>query len=530
MSLDTQVPTRNLEERKELRVHSFNIKRQGGWILSCFGLGMALFTLDSLPFKVVGLFVLLIGVLGAKKYQDGLGYRIVIHVFKSLRQRAKTKGVTNIDELELTDEAPIDVSIMSYPAVDDEGRSFRIGVAYNPEDNCDTFLVTASGIEHPGADPLELMRQEDLYIEGIAEVLANYDGRVGFALLYISRPVNGLRQQIWEGLNLDPDVLNAKTFDSHDDFAYANATVEERQATSLKQSQLAAEVYEADVIRAVAMTVPRPGDWPKVKGGLIDGALTAEQLEEAPVVKLALMLESELGSRGIADATILDRIDFAKYVRTSWDMVDIKNWNLQLQMLDPINNPEVIANGLDEWPAHEVTAGKSRRGGYYQKTDNTYHRILQAKRFLTSQVDIGELNELFDVNLLGFPRDVGLAVTLCGDSVNPNIERGILKRQSVIQAAIEGKRKGETYETDEDIERSSSKRRKETALYRSRSIALSYNVFIVVSATTLKTLDKATDQVKRRSKRKRVLLRSIKWETRQLRALFTALLGVSMFN
>ncbi|MDB5159969.1 MAG: hypothetical protein JWO99_232 [Candidatus Saccharibacteria bacterium] len=530
MALDTQVPSRNLEERKELRLHSFNVKRQGGWFIGCLFVALSLISLDSSVTKIVGVGVIGIGLLGARKFQDGLGYRIMLVIVGSLRHRAKAKGVTSIEQLRVTEKAPIDISAMSYPAVDDEGRSFRIGVFYNPEDNCDTFVVVGSGVKHPGADALDLMRQEDLYIDGIAEVLANYDGRVGVALPYISRPVNMLRQELWEGLNLDPAVLDAEPFDSDDDFLYANASVEERQATALMQSRAAAELYEADVVRAVAMTVPRPSSWPKVKNGLIGGSLTPEQLEEAPVVKLALLLESELRSRGIEDAAILDRIDIAKYVRSGWDMVNIQDWYVQLETADPLNNPDVISEGLDEWPSHEIVTGKSRRGGYYSQTDGTFHRPLQAKRFLTSEAAVGEFDQIFDTHDLGFPRDVGIAVTLCGDAVNPYTERNLLRRQMVIQSAVQNQKKGESLETDEDYERSQNKKRRESALYRSKSIALSYNVFVVVSATSLKALDVATEKVIKRAKRNHIALRTVKWELRQIRALFTTLLGVSMFN
>jgi len=519
-----------LEERKEPRAHSFNVKRQGGWFSACLGIGLAFLTIDSLATKILGLAVIAIGVFGAMKFQDGLGYRIALIIFRSLRFRAKSKGVTSLETLTATDKAPIGISVMSYPATDDEGRSFRLGVFYNPEDNCDTFIVTGSGIAHPGADPFEIMRQEDQYIDGIAEVLSNFDGRVGVALPYLSRPVNQLRQELWDGLNIDPDVIEAKVFDSAVDFDYDNATIEERQATALMQSRVGSELYEADVIRAVAMTVPRPITWPKVKGGLLDGKLTPEQLEEAPVVKLALLLENELRSRGIEDAAILDRIDIAKYVRVSWDMIGIQDWFVQLEMSDPINNPDEIRKGLNEWPTHEMVSKKSRRAGDYLQTDGTYHRVLQAKSFTITQANIGEFDECFGVHELGYPGEVGLAITLCGDSINPDTERGILKRQSTLQIAFRGTRKGEYNESEEDIDRFGQKRRKETAYYRSKTIGLSFNVFFVVSAVNLKLLDVATETVIRRAKRHHIKVRRIKWEMRQVRALFSALLGVSMFN
>lgn len=582
-SNQTEVPHYNLERNKEYRANNVS-SDQWRWIGAWIGLSVFLVilpwilalwfdgTTDFLRyFAVVSL---AIGMYGFYKNEDGLGFR---NLQAKLENRKLRKNRNEKGSILQAKRPPIGLRIVGYPtgtsapefpdeireALGDEElkrimeqfneESFTLGTVYSQEDNSDTAFVVGTGMKSANADATDSFMGRKRVVEALSHVANESDSLPSFSMIYSTRPLDMLPITTWYAENLDPEVTHARAIELKDrgvkddlpildEEAFFKGTIAERHAASINMMTAKASVDGQEGSMAIGITVPRPSNWKKRKDGTLDGLLTPKQLQEAPITNLALLLEQELASAGVSDVAALSETDMNRFIRSKWDIKGIRQW--QNRLAEHVTAEAVHLFGDEDarklapepmpapspWPEKKIVSGISKNGKTYLFSDGTYHRVLQVRRFGKTKVFADDFLPLFASQDIQPASMTGITVSVCGDVINVENEQKMLTRRIVIRQAISNERKGERYETPAEKEKAGALVNKSFSLHYGGAFALSYNVYVTISATTLDLLDAVERRVQKHARLCRITLRYIRDESRQLRAFATANFGVNKAN
>lgn len=580
----TEVPQYNLEGHKEFRANSFS-KGQGKWIGTWMVLTVFLVVLPwildiwsdtSTDFvRYFALFTLTIAVYGFYKNEDGLGFR---NLQAKLGNRKLRKNRDKNDSILKAKRPPIGLRIVGYPtdtatpefpieireALGDvelnrimeqfNEESFTLGTVYSKEDNSDTAFVVGTGMKSANADAADSFMGRKRVVEALSHVAIESDALPSVSLIYSTRPLDMLPIMAWRAENLDPEVTNARSIELKnlgtnkdgtpilDEEAFFNASIAERQAASINMMTAKSSVDGQESSMAIGITVPRPSNWKKRRDGTLDGLLTPKQLQDAPITSLALLLEQELASAGVSDVAALSETDINRFIRSKWDVKGIRQWHTRLA-------EHVVANAAhlfgDEeakksapeptpapspWPEYKIVPGVSKSGKSFLFIDGTYHRVLQVRKFGKTKIFADDFVPMFASQDIQPASMTGITVSVCGDVINVENEQKMLTRRIVIRQAINSERKGDRYETPAEREKAGALENKQFMLHYGGAFALSYNVYVTISAVTPDLLDEVEKRVRTHARLSRITLRYISDESRQLRAFATANFGVNMAN
>lgn len=583
-SNQTEVPQYNLEENKEYRANNVS-SDQWKWIGTWIGLSVFLVVLpwilsiwlgEAADFlRYFAVVTLVIGLYGFYKNEDGLGFRNLQAKIENqkLRNNRNEKG-----SIVRAKRPPIGLRIVGYPTASsapefpDEIKdtlseveldrimeqfneeSFTLGTVYSKEDDSDTSFVVGTGIKSANADPADSFMGRKRVVEALSHVAIESDTLPSVSLIYSTRPLDMMPVMKWYAENLDPEVTNARSIELKnlgtnkvgipvlDEEAFFKGTIAERHAASINMMAAKASVDGQEGSMAIGITVPRPSNWKKRKDGTLDGLLTPKQLQDAPITNLTLLLEQELASAGVSDVAALSETDINRFIRSKWDIKGIRQWHTRLaehvvadaarlfgdeetKQLAPKPTP-----APSTWPEFKIVPGISKSGKSFLFIDGTYHRVLQVRRFGKTKIFADDFLPLFASQDIQPASMTGVTVSVCGDIINVENEQKMLTRRIVIRQAIRSEKKGERHETPAEKEKAGALANKQYTLHYGGAFALSYNVYVTISAVTSDLLDDVEKRVRTHARLSRITLRYISDESRQLRAFATANFGVNMAN
>lgn len=582
-SNQTDTPFYNLEGSKEYRANNVS-PDQWRWIGTWLGLTALLVVLPWIlkpwvgtEFEFVRYFAfptLILGAYGFYKNEDGLGFRNIQAKYENLRMRGSTDEKGSVARAK---RPPIGLRIVGFPTEStapdfpDEIRealdqaeldrimeqfnedTFTLGTVYSKEDNSDTAFVVGTGMKSAGADPIGSFIGRAKVVNALERIALESDTLPSFSLIYSTRPRDMTPITSWYANNLDPEVTNAQSIELRnlgvkddipvlDEEFFFRGNLEERQATAIRMMTAKASVDGQEGSMAIGITVPRPTDWKKRRDGTLDGLLTPKQLQDAPITNLALLLEQELESAGVSDVAALSETDINRFIRSKWDVKGIRQWYREVAEYTAaeaarLYGDNAASTGVSEplaapspWPQRKIVSGKTKSGKSFLYTDGTYSRMLQVRKFEKTRPFADDFLPLYMSQDIHPASMTGLTLSVCGDVINVETEQKMLTRRIVIRRAIDNEKRGDRYETPADIEKAGALENKQHLLHSGGAFALSYNVYITISAITPDLLDAVEKRVKAHARECRIKLRYITDESRQLRAFATANFGVSMAN
>ena len=582
-SNQTEVPHYNLEGHKEYRANNVSTD-QWKWIGAWIGLSVLLVVLpwillpwfgNSTDFmRYLAVVSLAAGMYGFYKNEDGLGFRNLQAKLENRKMRKNRDGKGSILRAK---RPPIGLRIVGYPTESsapdfpDEIRealsqveldrimeqfneeTFTLGTVYSKEDDSDTSFVVGTGMRSANGDAVDSFMGRKRVVEALSHVANESDTLPSFSMIYSTRPRDMMPILTWYAENLDPEVTNARPIELKnvgvtdgipdlDEEAFFKGTIAERHATSIDMMSVKASVDGQEGSMAIGITVPRPSNWKKRKDGTLDGLLTPKQLQEAPITNLTLLLEQELASAGVSDVAALSETDINRFIRSKWDIKGIREWQNRLAEHVVAEAARLFGDADAEtsapkptpapspWPEHKIVPGISKNGKSFLFIDGTYHRVLQVRRFGKTKVFADDFLPLFASQDIQPASMTGITVSVCGDVINVENEQKMLTRRIVIRQAISNERKGERYETPAEKEKAGALENKQYMLHYGGAFALSYNVYVTISAVTPDLLDGVEKRVRSHARLSRITLRYINDESRQLRAFATANFGVNMAN
>lgn len=580
----TEVPQYNLEENKEYRANSVS-EDQWKWIGTWMGLSVFLVVLpwilsiwlgDAADFlRYFAVITLVIGLYGFYKNEDGLGFR---NLQAKLENQKLHKNRNEKGSVVRAKRPPIGLRIVGYPTASsapefpDELKetlsdveldrimeqfneeSFTLGTVYSQEDNSDTSFVVGTGIRSANADPADSFMGRKGVVDALSHIAIESDTLPSVSLIYSTRPLDMMPMMKWYSENLDPEVTNARSIELKnlgankigipilDEEAFFKGTIAERHAASINMMTAKASVDGQEGSMAIGITVPRPSNWKKRKDGTLDGLLTPKQLQDAPITNLTLLLEQELASAGVSDVAALSETDINRFIRSKWDIKGIRQWHAHLA--EHVEADAARLFGDEEakqsapkptpapspWPERKIVPGVSKSGKSFLFIDGTYHRVLQVRRFGKTKIFADDFLPLFASQDIQPASMTGVTVSVCGDIVNVENEQKMLTRRIVIRQSLRNGKKGERHETPAQKERAGALVNKQYMLHYGGAFALSYNVYVTISAVTSDLLDDVEKRVRTHARLSRITLRYISDESRQLRAFATANFGVNMAN
>jgi len=582
-SNQTEVPQYNLEGRKEYRANNVS-SDQWRWIGSWIGLSVLLIALpwvlaiwlDDTPdfLRYFAMVTSVIAVYGFYKNEDGLGFR---NLQAKIANRKMHKNHDGKGSILRAKRPPIGLRIVGYPTESsapefpDEIRevlsdveldrimeqfndeSFTLGTIYSKEDDSDTAFVVGTGLKSANADATDSFMGRKRIVEALSHVAMESDTLPSVSLIYSTRPLDMLPIMTWYAENLDPEVTNARPIELKnigfkdsipvlDEEAFFGGTIAERHAASINMMTAKASVDGQEGSMVVGITVPRPSNWKKRRDGTLDELLTPKQLQDAPITNLALLLEQELASAGVSDVAALSETDINRFIRSKWDIKGIREWYARLA--EHVAAEAIHLFGDDEakklapkpapapspWPERKIVPGISKNGKSFLFIDGTYHRVLQVRKFGKTKIFADDFLPMFASQDIQPASMTGMTVSVCGDVINVENEQKMLTRRIVIGQAIRNERKGERYQTPADKEKAGALENKQYLLHYGGAFALSYNVYVTISAVTPDLLDDVEKRVRTHARLSRITLRYISDESRQLRAFATANFGVNMAN
>lgn len=577
----TETPFYNLEGNKEYRANSLS-QDQVRWVIAWLGVTVALLILPWILSPLVGagldfirafaLITVPAAVYGFYKNEDGVGFR-------NLQAKIANRNMRGKGSVAKAKRPPIGLRIVGYPTANATPEfpedirealgdaelqnimeqfnedSFTLGTIYSKEDNSDTAFVVGTGTRSATEDSVGSFMGRKRVVNALSHIAVESDTLPSVSLIYSTRPLDVMPFVDWYANNLDPDVTNARPLELQnvgvkdgipilDEDSFFKGTVEERQAKSINLMLEKTSVDGQEGSMVVGVTIPRPSNWKKRRDGTLDELLTPKQLQDAPITNLALLLEQELITAGVSDVAALSEYDINRFIRSKWDVKGIRQWLAQVaehaaaeaaQLFSEKEGYEEALQSLpapSPWPQYKIVPGVTKNGKSFLFIDGTYHRVLQVRRFGKTKIFADDFLPLFQSQDIQPASMTGVTVSVCGDVVNVEKEQKMLTRRIVFRRAINNEKngKGEKFETPAEKEKAGALENKQYMLHYGGAFALSYNVYVTISAVTPDLLDGVEKRVRTHARESRITLRYISDESRQLRAFATANFGVNMAN
>jgi hypothetical protein len=555
-------PRYNIEKRKEYRAHRFSKAQRRR--VKVYGLiALVLIAPPIVPLNVLGFGVLLYGLFTSIKTSKGLVYKNMQYARRTRKMRKQGGGEFTIlgskkppipartvgwrvfpRELTLPKRAASQLDserIEQYKKEAESPDDFTIGTVYSINADCDTAYVVGTGMDSASGDAMADFQGRGEVVQALARVALETQTLPGIAMIHHIRPKNMQLAYEWCNNNLDPEVVrlmfSEEILDITDMATFLAASVEMKQAYAHRLRLINEEMNDVDAIMALAITVPRDTRWKTGPDGTIDGYLTKRQLSNAPIVKLALSLEHEIRQTKVTDGALLSKNDVDRLVRTTWDVTDIAEYHKTEMVRTKFSAAQEYLSELPEgaemppspkkWPTESIRPVWSQESGrLYLNMDGTFQCVMLVTAYGKSSITPDGFAKVFNARGLLAPY-TGLTLSLVGDLVNVAREQQDLARMQAWTNARRQSRKAGIVQTPEELEKEQLIEKKRFAYHYGGPLALSYNVYLLVSAATIDLLDMSVDYVEANTRNISMTVGYFDEEARLLDAFITAGFGVS---
>lgn len=552
----------NIEKRKEYRAHRFSKAQRER--MKVFGLiALVLFSPPVVQLNLLGVIVLIYGLVTSIKTSKGLVFKNMQYARRTRKMRRQGGGEFAIIG---SKKPPIPARTVGYPvfaleftlpknvlaklspkqleafkAETDDPNNFTIGTVYSLNADCDTAYVVGTGMDTASGDAKADFRGRGEVVRALAKVALATRTLPGIAMIHHVRPKNMQLAYEWCRNNLDPEVVklmfSAEILEITDMATFLAASVEMKQAYAHRERLINEEMSHVDATMALAITVPRNPNWKTGPNGELDGYLTKRQLRNAPIIELALLLEKEIRRTSVTDGALLSKNDVDRLVRTTWDITDISDY-YEIEMVrakieDALEYLGELPEGVEmppppkRWPVESIKPVWSQeKGRLYLNTDGTYQCVILVTGYEKGSIGPDGFAQVFSARGMVAPY-MGLTVSLVGDLVNVAAEQRDLAKMQAWNNARRQNRKEGIVQTYDEIEKEQRIEKKRFAYHYGGPLALSYNVYLLVSAATIDLLDMGVDYVEANARNTSMTVGYFDEEARLLDAFITAGFGVS---
>lgn len=498
---------------------SYDISReQITWFSSWLLVGLSVFFgSGNLIGRGVGLMlILVVGLGGAKFYEGGYGYRIVLRAIKNYRN-SRRQGA--IDPVTDTKTPPISVGPVGL-WLGIEQRSLPTLVLVDYIAGTGTILLSGTGWNVNGLDPEERASEEKRFTEAMIDLSSGAGvGRyaMGFTLSYGSRRVRVAP--------LLADVLSL----IHPDFRPADGVFKnERDEAASKDlddrfSLIAA--YSATPVSLATITIRLPDEWVRLLRSGDIALLSPEEVMESDLASLARNAVEALERTGISNPHCLDLLDGYAALQLNrnlahFDKFDIDTHQLSFSLENDLITPEDAIKQLTSWeplPSQKILIGRN-----YMLMDGTYFRFLKTRRVLRPWFLPGALQP---AQFFQHPR-VWATSGVCSRIIPAEKELSRSKRFIVFQRAKLQSESTKYYTLQERREQTRLEK-KQDELVVSGGPALRFWRLHAVCATSLEDLDKGTKELTSELKKLSFRAHTLNSGVEQVDAFLALILGVT---
>lgn len=496
--------------------------KQWMWLSTWMIIGsLVLFRTHTLFGKLIGLAVIVVvGFLGAWRYSDGPGYQIASDKLASRSIRKRGGSIALPKDAKTSAKPPINLGLMGVKLGLEEGP-FPTGTIVDYERGYLTFYVTGEGWEAVNYDPDARMSIEAQFTDALIEVCATADvSRESLAISYF------LGARPW---NMFP-TLEGLSGITHPDFHSApgefRCEADERAANNHQERLELFNNLSADTISGVALTMRIPKAWRKYAAKPKKHQLTAEDLEDSIINRVANSLVQALRRCEIANVKLLDLLELDEFVQIQWNLAGAAQLHQDLhwrrQMLETgLITPQQVIEQLSQkqpWPSGSLKVGRN-----FIEMDGTLHSVSRIVRHNRRKYRPGGMQRL------QFIKGPWFMYCVCGDAKPASRDMKYMTKSIVLSRGLRRANDSQgRYYTLADREEQARSKAQQDELHNSGGPSMNFNKLIVISATSEGQLKTFNTQVKSVTRLLRLGVRPIKGETRQIRAFASALLGVNI--
>lgn len=556
-------PQYNIEKRKEYRAHRFSPAQRRR--VRIYGLIALVLIAPPIPFlNVLAVIVFIYGILTSIKTSRGLVYKNMQYGRRTRKMRRKGGGEFAISG---SKTPPIPARTVGFPVlaqdfdlpkrmlkqlspeqIEEYKRNteapsgYTVGTVYSLNADCDTVYVVGTGMDTATKDAAADFKGRGGVVRALTTVALETGTLPGFAMLHHVRPKNMQLAYEWCRNNLDPEVVELMFSEKILEYtgnmpALMKASVEMKLAFAHRERLINEEMNHVDPTMALAITVPRDPRWKTGPNGELDGRLTKRQLSNASVIKLALLLEQEIRQTEVTDGALLSKTDVDRLVRTTWDISDIAEYHeTEMSRAKALAAQEFfgelppgtsIPAQPNTWPVETIRPVWSKESDrLFLNIDGTYHCVILVNGYTRGSISPDGFARVFNARSMTAPF-MGLTVSLVGDLINVAEEQRYLARMKAWSIARQKNRKADLVKTPDEVEKDGMIDKKRFAYHFGGPLALSYNVYLLVSAATMKLCDAGVEYVEANARKSFMTVEYFHEEARLLDAFMTAGFGVS---
>lgn len=526
-----EIPQRVMSGRFTRRLRNIRLNQWiwgGSWVILAAGFAVV----PEIWIRVVAALFLVIGIWGAWPYSYGPLFTYIPE-YRATRAIRRRKGRVAREarpgsRRRNTQHAPIDVQIAAFPTTQPDRSS--LATFYSPGRNCDTSITVGKAWQGSNLEPFQRLNAEDGFANAILDVANMTTDSIGLTLGLHKGPVNIWESRNWAADNFHENVKRAGRLD-FDERPPTN--VYERQSADFSDTDLRRRLFTRDVTAFVGLNVQRPDDFKAIREGVRKGEITAKEFERRVLIsRMTRRLEQNLRIQGVSDVESLDEMGMRTFAQSSWNL-DIEEWYDYLQ--DPSSRPPVDdkrsilhKDPYWPWPLDEPLALIDDTGKPYLDLGGSKHRIARATR-MNETVFPGEFKPLYVSGDIGLANETSLTVSMSGDTFPVSKESKALNYAIVLQEAFNGMfLSDDAVRSLEEQEKIQELRDRQDKLYRGGKQGINYNLWTAWGASDLATLQEVDEIVAEHARSCDIHLRFIPWESRMIKAKFTASIGASL--
>lgn len=386
---------------------------------------------------------------------------------------------------------------LTNPVIDLELSQFWdiLGTIYNPKTDADTIVVRTKGWIHANDGLIDRQNYEARVTAVLKTVISQTDTDLEFSMLNGQRP-------------FDPSSWAA---DTEQNFLHADVLgqIDEVSARLFNNVNLAfngAAMNGADPIGCFTITVKRPKEWRNIARK--PEKFTQKQLINSPLMRVLSAMTTGLTTAGFRKVEILDIEELKKFV--------FKSHNVRYVRALLEGNPQSFTNETSPWPQEGINVQKN-----ILITDDSFHRVLMVTGFGIRKILPGGLHRLYTGHL------PWVVVSFCSYTVSKSIEQWILAKKRDLTVAWNKERyKGGMIVDRQERDKRAAAVDKVDRIYLSASKPIRFNVYLVISGTSIEEVDASEEALKAKLRELRIRTIPVKGRARILRAFLAATLGL----
>jgi len=455
------------------------------------------------------------------RFPYGRGYDVLIEYLKTLYIRHVLRGVIWDPDptlswfgRKLRQRRPFDLSVQRI----DAGKR-RVAVLHDVRKKVDHLVIVGRGSNASALDMDGYDAQNMRIAEVIKHAKAETQLQIGASYGRLLRPYDewGLATSLNKIMNPDVAVPEGTVTDWSE--LTRRQRVDMRLHKNMNQLKSLVPGKGAEPMYFVVVSVTRPSAWRKLK----KRGLSERELYNAPLVRIATTMVEDLETIGVENVRCLSLTALARMRRLSMDIAQLDGYRRAIALgkvpldddqLEVSDSGEVLTD-MHEYPDGKITVGRT-----WVDIGGTKHRTLRVVE-TPRQMLPSDIHSLYSVT------SHWSSVAFSGETISGKAESRRFTWGITLLRGIDRARGRRIYETHDEKQKKRDLERRHTDIQRSGSVGQHGNIFITVSGLTEEDLDDAQHAFLKSARGKNKILKVVKGESRQLRAMQTGTLAAN---